>query len=107
MSSISSLFRRYGSKSQFKTVCPFCSEQRKPSNRKAACLSVKQEVDHWVYNCWHCSATGREEKIMEAAVVAPQPWLVPVAAVASFVGEAESPRRQESSHLGHLAEFLG
>ena len=71
MSSISSLFRRYGSKSQFKTVCPFCSEQRKPSNRKAACLSVKQEVDHWVYNCWHCSAKGRENKMEATAVVAP------------------------------------
>lgn len=67
MNSLAGLFYRYGNRKEFRTTCPFCSERRK--NRKDPCLSVKQDDDCWVYNCWHCQAKGKEDKEMEAAVV--------------------------------------
>ena len=39
-------------------TCPFCSHNRKGSNKKLKCLSVKIDADGLVYNCHHCKETG-------------------------------------------------
>lgn len=41
---------------QEKTLCPNCSHDRKPANRKEKCLSVN--IDEGVYNCHNCAFRG-------------------------------------------------
>ena len=41
---------------QHKMFCPFCINQRKKKNEKS--LSVKQNLNEIIYNCWHCGKSG-------------------------------------------------
>ena len=43
---------------QYRTTCPFCSEKRKPHNKKDPCMSIEVTEKEGVFNCWHCTATG-------------------------------------------------
>ena len=43
-------------KGQYKMFCPFCIDKRKKKNEKS--LSVKQDLNEIVYNCWHCGKSG-------------------------------------------------
>lgn len=44
------------SSGQEKTLCPRCSHNRKPKNRKNPCLSVS--IDEGIFNCKNCGWTG-------------------------------------------------
>lgn len=75
---------RLGSKTMgnHKALCPRCSHDRKPQNRRDRCLSVKIEPDgHAVWNCHNCSWTGssrsrlREVNMPRAPIAMPKPTI--------------------------------
>ena len=51
-------------------VCPVCSPDRKKKHEKT--LSVHQDADAFLYQCWHCTMSGK--------VSAKNDWDIPVKA---------------------------
>lgn len=91
MNSRLSVFRKFGNRKSFRTLCPSCSEERSPMNRRVACLSVTQEDDAYIYYCHHCGDNGREWKNMKAATLNVEPEAILTgAAIAFFRGRGLS-----------------
>lgn len=43
---------------QHRTICPFCSHNRRPQHRKDRCMSAKRDDAGIVYDCKHCGVSG-------------------------------------------------
>lgn len=60
---------------RYATICPKCSELRKPEHKKTPCLTVNDEAANQWFNCQNCSWSGnlkmfdRFEKVYKAARV--------------------------------------
>lgn len=44
---------------QGRIVCPYCSSERRPENRKEPVLSIKRDDAGIAYNCQHCGEKGQ------------------------------------------------
>lgn len=58
---------------QGRIICPYCSHERRPHNRKEAVLSVKRDDAGIVYKCQHCGVDGNIVlgERMNVAIAAP------------------------------------